>query len=139
MAAKKPYRVAVFGVFDRLHPGHLYLLYHARILGDELVAILARGETVKKFKGHAPHDSERTRLRKVRDTKLVTKAVLGDKEQGNYEVLKKIKPDIIAVGYDQKELLKDIKSRIQSKELPKIKMVKLKAYKPQKHHTSLLK
>jgi FAD synthetase len=128
----------VFGVFDRLHPGHLYLLYHARILGDELVAILAREAMVKKLKGHKPHDPERLRLKNVRSTKLVTRAVLGDKKKGSYEVLKKMRPDMIAVGYDQSELLKDLREGIRNKTLPEMQIVKLKAYKPGKHHTSLL-
>ena len=38
------------GVFDLLHPGHIYFLTEARRLGDELVVVVARDSTARKFK-----------------------------------------------------------------------------------------
>jgi len=35
-------RVMATGVFDLLHPGHLYFLTEARKHGDELIVVVAR-------------------------------------------------------------------------------------------------
>src|SRR5207245_1761445 len=46
-------RVMATGVFDLLHPGHVYFLREARKLGDELWVVVARDSTARKFK-HEP-------------------------------------------------------------------------------------
>jgi FAD synthetase len=130
-------RVMLFGVFDRLHPGHLYLLYHARQKGRELIVVVARDTAVKKLKGHAPKESEEVRVRHIRETKLATKVILGDTKQESYAVIKKYKPDAIALGYDQKGLAKDLKARIKTGDLPALRLISLKAYKPKEFHSSL--
>ncbi len=40
------------GVFDIIHPGHLFTLSSAKNLGDILVISVAKDETVKKLKNH---------------------------------------------------------------------------------------
>ncbi|EQD52190.1 glycerol-3-phosphate cytidyltransferase, partial [mine drainage metagenome] len=47
-------RVMATGVFDLLHPGHLYFLTEARKLGDELVVVVARDQTARRLK-HEPY------------------------------------------------------------------------------------
>ncbi|MGD1075360.1 MAG: adenylyltransferase/cytidyltransferase family protein, partial [Thermodesulfovibrionales bacterium] len=47
-------RVVCAGTFDHLHPGHLNFLEQASALGNELIVIVARDETVKRIKGIAP-------------------------------------------------------------------------------------
>ncbi len=137
--ARKQQQVMLFGVFDRLHPGHLYALYHARLLGDALIAVVTRAAVARELKGRSPQDDERQRLRNVRATKLASRAVLGDKRQGGYAVIRKYKPDIIAVGYDQKGLAADLRRRMRAKELLSIPIVRLRAYQPRRYHTSLLR
>jgi glycerol-3-phosphate cytidylyltransferase-like family protein len=107
-------------------------------LGDELLVVLARTEAVRALKGRVPRDPERMRAGNVRATGLARKIVLGDVKQGNYEIVRKHLPDVIAVGYDQEGLAADLRTHMRNKELPKIKIVRLKAYRPREYHSSLL-
>jgi len=91
-------RVLATGTFDILHPGHVYFLTQARALGDELFVIVARDANVT----HKPKPiiPEEQRLEMVNALRTVDKALLGS-EKDMFEPLKEIKPDIIALGYDQ--------------------------------------
>ena len=87
------------GVFDLLHPGHIHYLAEAKKLGDELVVVVARDSTAERFK-HRPITSEAHRLEMVGALKPVDRALLG--HEGNiYDILSEIRPDVIALGYDQ--------------------------------------
>jgi FAD synthetase len=92
-------RVMATGVFDLLHPGHIYFLTEARKLGDELVVVVARDSTARKFK-HEPITSETSRVQIVSALKPVDRAVLGH-EGDIYAILDEIRPDIIVLGFDQ--------------------------------------
>lgn len=96
---KKGVRVMTQGVFDILHLGHLHYFQAARALGDELVVVLARDETVAKNK-HAPIFNEEARRELVESLDPVDHAVLGHKGDF-YRVVVETRPDIIAIGYDQ--------------------------------------
>ena len=87
------------GVFDLLHPGHLYFLREARKLGDELWVVVARDRTARRFK-HEPITPEDSRLQLVEALKPVDRAVLGH-EGDIYDILDEIRPDVIAIGFDQ--------------------------------------
>jgi len=87
------------GVFDLLHPGHIQYLSEAKRLGDELVVVVARDSTAERLK-HRPIVPEAQRLEMVRSLKPVDRAVLGH-EGSIYEILPEIRPDIIALGFDQ--------------------------------------
>jgi FAD synthetase len=87
------------GVFDLLHPGHLYFLSEAKKLGDELFVVVARDSTARKFK-HEPITNEVSRLEMVEALKPVDRAVLGH-EGDIYDILDEIRPDIVALGFDQ--------------------------------------
>lgn len=89
------------GVFDILHVGHLATLEAAKRLGDVLVVVVARDETVRRLKGREPLNNERNRLKLVRALKPVDAALLGDPEDF-YKTVELIRPDVIALGYDQK-------------------------------------
>jgi len=102
------------GVFDIIHPGHVFALSSAKNLGDVLVVVIARDKTVIKNKGHSPLNNEEKRLELVKSLKFVDAALLGV-EGAIFESIMKVKPDIIALGYDQKhdesELEKEAKKR----------------------------
>lgn len=92
-------RVMATGVFDLLHPGHLHFLTEARQLGDELVVVVARDQTARRLK-HAPYVPEHIRREMVEALKPVDRAVLGS--VGDiYQTVVDLKPDIIALGYNQ--------------------------------------
>lgn len=92
-------KVMATGVFDLIHLGHVYYLQEAKNLGDVLVVVVARDSTVKRMK-HEPITPEAVRRELVASLKPVDEAVLGV-EGDIFETVKKVRPDIIALGYDQ--------------------------------------
>jgi len=92
-------RVMATGVFDLLHPGHVYFLTEARKLGDELVVVVARDQTARRLK-REPYVPEHIRREMVEALKPVDRAVLGSATD-IYETVINERPNIIALGYDQ--------------------------------------
>ncbi len=105
-------RVVATGTFDIIHPGHIRFLEEAKKLGDELIVIVAREKNVK----HKPKPiiPEEQRRRVVEALKPVDKAILGD-ENDIFKPIMELKPDIIALGYDQhfdeKKLEEELRKR----------------------------
>ncbi len=91
--------VVASGVFEFIHPGHILYLRESRKLGDKLVVIVARDRIVKNVKGEVTVP-EHQRLEVVKSLKPVDDAILGD-EDDNSIPIRKLNPDIIAVGPDQ--------------------------------------
>jgi FAD synthetase len=92
-------RILATGVFDILHPGHVHFLTEAKKLGDELVVVVARDSVAQKMK-RLPFIPENIRLAMVASLKPVDEAILG--VEGNiYDILTTVKPNIVALGYDQ--------------------------------------
>jgi len=116
-------KVMVFGTFDILHPGHIYLLNEAKNLGNELVVVVARDRTVGEIKKIITKNNEQNRLKNISDLQIANKAILGN-EGDKYEVIREEKPDIIALGYDQTAFTDKL-----SQNFPEIKIVRLKPYK----------
>jgi len=113
------------GTFDLLHMGHIYYLKEAKKLGDELVVVIARDSTVRRLK-HEPVTPEDMRLNLIKELKMVDEALLGH-EDDMYSVLKEIKPDIIALGYDQIHDEKKIEQELRKRKLA-AKVVRLPKY-----------
>jgi FAD synthetase len=93
-------RVMATGVFDLLHPGHLYFLSEAKKLGDELVVVVARDQTARRLK-HEPYVPEVLRREMVEALKPVDRAILGSATD-IYTTVVEVRPDIIALGFDQR-------------------------------------
>jgi FAD synthetase len=108
----KMIRILATGTFDILHPGHILYLKKAKELGDELFVIVSR-DTMVQHKSK-PVIPERQRLQVVRALGVVDHAELGS-EHDMFEPLMTIKPDIVALGFDQyfdeKELQEDLEKR----------------------------
>lgn len=103
---EKKTRILVGGVFDIIHLGHIKFLWAAKSLAknSELIVIIARDSTVKKLKGREPIFSEQERLEIVNNLKPVDKVHLGyelKERKTIYDIVLELKPDIIALGYDQ--------------------------------------
>ncbi|MGA8604378.1 MAG: adenylyltransferase/cytidyltransferase family protein [Thermoplasmata archaeon] len=92
-------RVMATGVFDLLHPGHVFFLVEARKLGDELVVVVARDQTARRLK-REPYVPEHIRREMVASLKPVDRAVLGSATD-IYETVINERPNIIVLGYDQ--------------------------------------
>ena len=121
--AVKPRKKVVLasGVFDLLHLGHVRFLEEAKQAGGEnaeLVVIIARDSTVEKIKGKKPIMSEEQRCILVESLKVVDKAILGFEGFDIGEVIDEIKPDIIALGYDQTEMETTVQTYITMHQLP---------------------
>lgn len=92
-------KVLIAGNFDVIHPGHIYFLTEASKLGNVTV-VVARDETIKKFKGRAPIFNENERKLILENLKMVEKVILGDQKDFFAPVLNE-NPDIIFLGPDQ--------------------------------------
>ena len=92
-------KVLATGVFNILHPGHLYFLEEAKKLGDELVVIVSSDSIAGKLKGESILPQEQ-RARVLSALKMVDKVYVGDGTD-TLKHLPEIRPDIIALGYDQ--------------------------------------
>jgi cytidyltransferase-like protein len=88
------------GVFDIIHPGHIHTLREAKSLGDVLVVTIARDSTVERLKGKKPLHEACIRRDMVSSISYVDVALLGD-EHDIFKTVEYVKPDIIALGYDQ--------------------------------------
>jgi FAD synthetase len=91
--------VLASGVFDVLHPGHLYFLREARALGVSLVVVITSDATARR-QGKSPVFSERDRQELVGALRFVDVALVGQAGQ-DFETTREVMPDIIALGYDQ--------------------------------------
>lgn len=129
----------VFGTFDGLHPGHLNFFKQAKTLSPcvFLIVSIARDKNVLRIKGKYPRQNERERARVVRKCGLADKVVLsGIKDHIPHIV--KARPDIIALGYDQKDYVKNLKKDLKAKGLA-VKIVRLKPYREKIYKNRLLK
>ncbi|MBS3817746.1 MAG: FAD synthase [Candidatus Thermoplasmatota archaeon] len=113
----------VGGTFDILHLGHLHYLEEAKSLGDELVVVVACDETVREHK-HEPLMNEEVRKEMVEALKPVDKAVVGD-EEDKFNTVEEVKPDIIALGYDQRHEEERLEKKLKERGLEHIKIERL--------------
>jgi FAD synthetase len=88
------------GVFDIIHPGHIHTLKAAKDLGNVLVVVIATDKTAQKMKNRIPLHNMELRRDLVRSLAMVDYAVVGY-EGDIFKSVEIIKPNIIALGYDQ--------------------------------------
>ncbi len=122
--------VLASGVFDLLHLGHVKFLEEAKKIGGEkaeLVVIIARDSTVKKTKGRKPIMAEHQRRALVESLKVVDAAVLGFEEFDIEDVIERVKPDVIAFGYDQVDMEKYVQEYVNKNKLS-IKVVRIRKF-----------
>jgi FAD synthetase len=113
------------GVFDLLHAGHLHYLELAAALGDHLTVIVAHDDTVRMRK-HEPITGQDLRRRMVAGLKPVDLAMVGNPPSiPMYDVLPVVKPDIIALGYDQEHAETAIRAGLDERGHTDIKLVRV--------------
>lgn len=88
------------GVFDIIHPGHIYTLNAAKKLGDVLVVVVATDNTAIKMKKRKPLHSQNQRQELVNSLSMVDLCLIGQ-EDDIFKTVNHVKPQIIALGYDQ--------------------------------------
>jgi FAD synthetase len=131
-------KIVVTGTFDHLHKGHIFLFKKAKSLGDYLTVVIARDKTVKQVKGEKPWQKEKTRLQAVKQVKWVDRAILGKLTKDKLQIIQTLKPNILALGYDQKAFTPKIRLELKKRGL-KTKVIRLPAFKPKIYKSSIIK
>jgi glycerol-3-phosphate cytidylyltransferase/FAD synthetase len=88
------------GVFDIIHPGHISTLNAAKALGDVLVVVVATDTTSQKMKKRKPLHTQEQRQELVNSLSMVDLCLVGQ-EEDIFKTVNLVKPQIIALGYDQ--------------------------------------
>jgi cytidyltransferase-like protein len=115
------------GKFNKIHPGHVWLLNKAKRLG-KLIVVLAHDVTNDRTYA-APASVRKRNLARLG---IADKIVIGTKDNFS-AVIKEFKPDIIVLGYDQQlpdgtaELVWNMKIKI-------VKLKRHKSYSTRKMH-----
>ncbi len=158
-------KVLVLGTFDSVHDGHRAMLREAKSLRHPeaegspvgqtssscyLVIAVAPDAVVQELKGHQPHHVSAQRIVMLRQEKIADEVVLGDSETSSWKILKKYKPQIIALGYDQHELRENLEQHLE-KAYPEVeteqgwqtnpkkpKIVTLSSHEPDKYHNRII-
>lgn len=124
----------VFGTFDILHPGHIHFLNKAKGLGDFLIVSLATRSNIKKIKKrHALH-TELERKKLLESLRMVDRVVIGAESDYLKHIMKE-KPDVIALGYDQKHYTDGLETKLSHRGL-KVKVVRIEAFQPSLYKSS---
>jgi len=178
-------KILCFGVFDGVHDGHRAMLKEAKSLefradsnkstlslpksaklkaissSSHLIVAVASDDVVKILKGAMPKHNSAQRIAMLKSEYIADSVVLGDEEVNSWKILKKTKPTIIALGYDQHELREkleeyleksypeieteegppeDVDGRVNWRKIPKKpKIVILSPHKPETHHNRIMK
>jgi len=115
--------VMIGGAFEIIHPGHIHTIAEAKKLGDTLVVVVAADKTVSKNKGREPVTPQEWRVRLISALREVDVAIPGG--LGSiYDTLEKVKPDVVALGYDQKHNPQDIEKEAVKRGM-KVRVVRL--------------
>ena len=129
--------VLVFGTFDKLHNGHRNFLKQAKSLGSSLTVCLAQDAIVEQLKEKSPSQSLVERQEALQNEPNVDAVIPGDQTLGEYHCIQNSNPDVVALGYDQSELKRDLERWIQKNDL-NLEIQILKPYEPETYKSSLL-
>jgi FAD synthetase len=104
----------------------VHYLCRAKELGDELVVVVASDATVRRRK-HEPITPGEMRVELVGALRCVDRAVLGSEGGDPYAIVEELRPDIIALGFDQEHDEREISAELKRRRLP-TKVVRLDYY-----------
>lgn len=130
--------VLATGAFDLLHFGHLKALEDAKKAGgsdSRLIVIVARDKTVERRKGKTPIVPEDQRRALVQALKPVDRAILGFEALNIDAVIHRLRPDVIAIGYDQNDILEAVQVALRGYP-KKVKIVRTRRYGPEDFNSS---
>jgi FAD synthetase len=129
--------VFIGGGFEVLHKGHFYTIGKARALGDVLVVSLARDSTIRKRKNREPAATEEERKGMLSSLRQVDAVILGV-EGDIYQTLEKVRPDIVALGYDQYHMEEEVEKEARNRGM-ELTVVRLDSPFPGTKTSSLLR
>ncbi len=114
------------GKFNRIHPGHTWLLKKAKKLGYLVVVIANDTHNKRRYAVSAA-----VRKRNLQKLKIADKVVIGDPKRFS-KVVNQFHPDVIVLGYDQKLPDKETKETVRKMKIKIIKFRKYGNYKTRK-------
>ena len=129
--------VFIGGGFEIIHYGHVHTIDKAKELGDARVVSVARDDTLRRRKGREPSVGEEDRVRLLSSLRQVDAAILGVKGD-IYVTLERVRPDVVALGYDQYHLEEDILKEAKKRRL-NVRVVRLDSPYPGIKTSRLLK
>ena len=129
-------RVLTFGTFDVLHPGHISYLTQAQNLGDELHICVALDSTVLAVKKKKPIQNQDTRKENLKKHFPDAHVHLGD-PKNHMKIIEHVKPEIIAIGYDQSSFTDKIEPFLKQKKIHS-KIVRLSPFYQNIYKSSIL-
>lgn len=130
----------VFGTFDGLHLGHLNFFRQARALVSGksfLIVSVARDKNVMRIKGRVPILDERKRMLFIKKKKLADRVILSGLKNYLPHIVRE-RPEIIALGYDQRAYVKNLKRDLKKAGFL-VKIARLKPFKEKIYKSHLLK
>lgn len=131
--------VLVFGTFDLLHRGHRSFLQQAAGLGDSLIVAVGRDSTVRLLKKHRTIHNERQRRAAVAALPFVTRAMLASKDpRRRYSFIKKLHPDVIALGYDQSHYTENLGAELAKRGIH-ARIIRLRPHRPHLYKTTVMR
>lgn len=122
-------KVMASGTFDIIHPGHAFYLEEAKKLGGddaELFVVIATDKTVEKHK-RIPIMNQEQRAEMISKLGVVDEVSIGD-ENDPFKIVQEKKPDIIAIGPDQKFSPEKLEQQLKEAGI-NCQVVKIKDYK----------
>tara|TARA_B100000959_G_C14838613_1_gene565055 strand:- start:369 stop:848 length:480 start_codon:yes stop_codon:yes gene_type:complete len=125
------------GVFDIIHPGHINTLNTAKKLGDSLVVVVATDKTAVKMKKRKPLHSAKLRQELVSSLSMVDVCIIGN-EENIFRTVELVRPNIIALGYDQTHQEKYITEGCRKIKL-EVTVVRLESPRPETSSSSIQK
>lgn len=109
--------VLVGGVFDIIHPGHIHTLKAAKAEGDLLVVIVARQSTAQKIKQDRKIYHDESQRKELVSSLNFVDLVLTGREGTLYDTVEYVKPNVIALGYDQAHSERDVADNCKKRNL----------------------
>ena len=96
-------RILCAGTFDKIHTGHIEYFEKAKKLAEDpyLIIIVARDDNSERIKKKKTINNQKTRLEKVKALNIADEVVLGYEKGKIINRIVNLKPDIVALGYDQ--------------------------------------
>ncbi len=129
--------VITFGAFDFVHPWHIYFLSEAKKYGDILITIVARDKTIEKIKWKPPLNKELKRTQDIKNLWISNIVELGHKTD-MMNAIKKYKPDVVAIGYDQNSFIYELSEYLRVNNL-KTSVITIDWHKTEIYKSSKLK
>ncbi len=118
-------KILCFGTFDILHKGHIKFLEDTKKQGGYLIVIIIHDNLVYENKKKFPKNNQKTRALNLKKLKIADKIIgVSNNKDNNIKLIKKINPDIVFLGYDQKSNF----ISLLKKELRKTKFIRSKEF-----------